>query len=103
MMYPMLIGGFAVCVLVALVVFLIPVFEGIFKDFGGDLPTITKFTVLLSHTLTHQWYLVIGITSLIVFLFKKWKNSVKGREQWDRFKLRIPWQIGDIVQKVCLA
>jgi type IV pilus assembly protein PilC len=103
MMYPMLIGGFAVCVLVALVVFLIPVFEGIFKDFGGDLPAITKFTVALSNLLTHQWYLVIGGISAIVFTFKKWKASPKGREQWDRFKLRIPWQIGQIVQKVCLA
>jgi type IV pilus assembly protein PilC len=103
MMYPMLIGGFAVCVLIALVVFLIPVFKGIFKDFGGDLPTITKFTVGMSNVLTHQWYLVIAGTAAIVFGFKRWKNSVRGREQWDRFKLRIPWQIGDIVQKVCLA
>jgi type IV pilus assembly protein PilC len=103
MMYPSLIGGFAVAVLVALVVFLIPVFEKIFKDFGGDLPAITKFTVMLSHILTGQWYLVIGVVAGIVFAFKKWKATVKGREQWDRFKLRIPFQIGDIVQKVCLA
>jgi type IV pilus assembly protein PilC len=103
MMYPMLIGGFAVCVLIALVVFLIPVFEGIFKDFGGELPTITKFTVGVSHLITHQWYLVIGAVALCVYTFKKWKGSVRGREQWDRFKLRIPWQIGQIVQKVCLA
>ena len=103
MMYPALIGGFAVAVLVALVVFLIPVFEKIFKDFGGDLPAITKFTVMLSHILTGQWYLVIGVVAGIVVAFKKWKATVKGREQWDRFKLRIPFQIGDIVQKVCLA
>jgi type IV pilus assembly protein PilC len=103
MMYPSLIGGFAVAVLVALVVFLIPVFEKIFKDFGGDLPAITKFTVMLSHILTGQWYLVIAVVVGVVVAFKKWKATVKGREQWDRFKLRIPFQIGDIVQKVCLA
>src|SRR5919108_3392689 len=49
MIYPMLIGGFALVVLVALVAFLVPVFEKIFKDFGGELPAITKFTVWLSH------------------------------------------------------
>src|SRR5215204_799277 len=103
MMYPALIGGFAVCVLIALVVFLIPVFENIFKDFGGDLPAITKFTVGLSNFMTGQWYLCIAVVAGIVFAFKKWKASTKGREQWDRFKLRIPWQIGSIVQKVCLA
>ena len=35
MIYPSLIGGFALLVLVALVVFLVPVFEKIFADFGG--------------------------------------------------------------------
>jgi type IV pilus assembly protein PilC len=103
MMYPALIGGFAVTVLIALVVFLVPVFEKIFKDFGGELPAITKFTVMLSHLFLHQWYVVIGGVAGTVFAFKKWKATTRGREQWDRFKLRVPWQIGDIVQKVCLA
>jgi type IV pilus assembly protein PilC len=103
MMYPAMIGGFALLVLVALVVFLVPVFEGIFKDFGGDLPAITKFTVMLSDLMTQRWYVVIAAAVGTVYLFRKWKGSVRGREQWDRFKLRIPWQIGSIVQKVCLA
>ena len=52
MVYPSVIGGFALIVLFALVAFLVPVFEEVFKDFGGDLPAITKFTVLLSHLVT---------------------------------------------------
>jgi type IV pilus assembly protein PilC len=103
MMYPALIGGFALCVLIALVMFLVPVFEKIFKDFGGDLPAITKFTVGLSNMMTQRWYLMIAFGFGVVYAFKKWKATDKGREQWDRFKLRIPWKIGDIVQKVCLA
>src|SRR4051794_9793364 len=63
MMYPALIGGFALTVLLALVTFLVPVFEKIFKDFGGDLPAITKFTVMISHFVTGQWY--IGIALLV--------------------------------------
>ena len=103
MMYPMLIGGFAVLVLLALVTFLVPVFEKIFKDFGGDLPAITKVTVALSHLVTRQWYLGLAAVIGTVVAFKKWKASKRGREQWDRFKLRVPWKIGDIVQKVALA
>src|SRR5436190_20694740 len=103
MMYPMLIGGFAICVLIALVTFLVPVFEKIFKDFGGSLPAITKFTVMLSHLMTRQWYLVIGIAVGSFVAFMKWKKSERGREQWDKFKLKVPWKIGDIVQKVALA
>jgi len=103
MMYPMLIGGFALTVLIALVVFLVPVFEKVFADFGGDLPPITKFTVAFSNILTGQWYLCIAVSFGIVTAFKKWKKSERGLAQWDRFKLKIPWKIGDLVQKVCLA
>ncbi len=103
MMYPSLIAGFALIVLLALVIFLVPVFEKVFRDFGGELPAITKFTVGMSNILTGQWYLVIGVVVGTVVGFKKWKKSARGREQWDRLKLRIPWKIGDLVQKVCLA
>src|SRR5918999_1487173 len=103
MVYPMLIGGFALTVLIALVAFLVPVFEKVFKDFGGELPAITKFTVFLSHMITGRWYLMIGGTWLLIYAFRRWKRSERGREQWDRLKLKFPMQIGDIVQKVALA
>jgi type IV pilus assembly protein PilC len=103
MIYPALIGGFALVTVIALVAFLIPVFEKVFEDFGGELPAITKFTVGLSHLLTGKWYLLIAGTVAIVYAFRKWKNSDRGRIQWDRFKLKIPMKIGDIVQKVALA
>jgi type IV pilus assembly protein PilC len=103
MMYPSVIGGFALVVLVVLVAFLVPVFEKIFKDFGGELPAITKFTVFLSHMITQRWYLMIGITVGVIYTFRKWKRSERGRFQWDRFKLKFPMKIGDIVQKVALA
>jgi type IV pilus assembly protein PilC len=103
MIYPALIGGFAFIVLFALVAFLVPVFEKIFKDFGGDLPAITKFTVWLSHMATDRFYVLFGAMFGVVFLFRKWKNSERGRMQWDRIKLKFPMKIGDIVQKVALA
>src|SRR5689334_19952969 len=103
MMYPMMIGGFALTVLLALVTFLVPVFEKVFRDFGGSLPSITKVTVALSHFVTDEWYIGLALTIGTVYSFKKWKRSEKGREQWDRFKLRVPWGIGGIVQKVALA
>jgi type IV pilus assembly protein PilC len=103
MIYPALIGGFALVVLFALVAFLVPVFEKIFNDFGGELPAITKFTVFLSHLVTKRWYVMFGVAFGVVWLFRKWKNSERGRMQWDRLKLKFPMKIGDIVQKVALA
>jgi type IV pilus assembly protein PilC len=103
MVYPILIGSFALIVLVALVAFLVPVFEKIFKDFGGELPAITKFTVWLSHLLTRQWYILFAVVFAVVWLFRYWKRSERGRVQWDRLKLKFPMKIGGIVQKVALA
>ena len=53
--------------------------------------------------LTTRWYLLIAIGVGVVFGFRKWKAVEAGRAQWDAFRLRIPFKIGDIVQKVALA
>src|SRR5687768_13552846 len=85
MVYPSLIGGFALLVLVALVAFLVPVFAGVFEDFGGELPAITKFTVWLSHMFTGRWYVMIAVVVGTIWLFRYWKRSERGHKQWDRF------------------
>ena len=103
MVYPTMIASFAFIVLFALVAFLVPVFEKIFKDFGGDLPAITKFTVWLSHMATQRFYVIFAVIFGTVWAFRTWKNSETGRMQWDRLKLKFPMKIGDIVQKVALA
>jgi type IV pilus assembly protein PilC len=103
MTYPAVVLTFAGAVLLALVAFLVPVFIGVFKQFGGSLPPITKATVMLSQAITGYWFVMIGLTVGTVYAFRKWKRSEWGRPQWDRFRLRVPMKIGDIVQKVALA
>jgi len=103
MTYPAVVLSFAGIVLIALVTFLVPVFIGVFKQFGGNLPTITKLTVAMSKAITGYWWALIAGTVGTVWLFRKWKRSETGRPQWDRFRLRVPMKIGDIVQKVALA
>jgi type IV pilus assembly protein PilC len=103
MVYPCVVLTFALTVLIGLVTFLVPVFVGVFEQFGGDLPTITKFTVFLSDTMKGYWWAWIAGTAGAVFAFRKWKSTHRGRGQWDALRLKIPMQIGDIVQKVALA
>jgi type IV pilus assembly protein PilC len=103
MAYPLMIGGFAGVVLLALVAFLVPVFEDVFKDFHGKLPKITQLSVAMSHLVTGQWYLLIAITAGVIFAFKRWKKSSWGRFQWDAIKLRLPAKIGDVIHKIALA
>jgi type IV pilus assembly protein PilC len=103
MIYPTLVLVFAVGVMLALVAFLVPVFENVFKEFGGELPTITKFSVLLSEIVTKYIWAMALVFAAIVVAFLKWKSSTWGRPQWDRFRLRVPMKIGTIVQEVAVA
>jgi type IV pilus assembly protein PilC len=103
MVYPAVIMVFALVVLLALVIFLVPVFQGIFDDFGGDLPLVTKMTVAFSDALTGRWYLFILGAVGAVAAFRRWKTSDVGRAQWDQLRLKVPFKIGGIVQKVALA
>jgi type IV pilus assembly protein PilC len=103
MIYPTLILVFAVVVMLALVAFLVPVFEGVFKEFGGELPAITKISVMMSKIVTHYWWAMFATMGGVVFAFVKWKKSKWGRPQWDRFRLRVPMKIGALVQQIAVA
>jgi type IV pilus assembly protein PilC len=103
MVYPTLVIVFAVGVMMALVAFLVPVFEGVFKQFGGELPKITQVSVFLSHAVLGYWWLMFGLTGAIALAFLKWKKSSWGRPQWDHFRLHVPMKIGAIVQQISVA
>jgi type IV pilus assembly protein PilC len=103
MAYPTVVLTFAIAVLLGLIAFIVPVFVGVFKDFGGELPLITKFTVGMSKAVTGQWYLLLAGAIGVVVGFRKWRKSTWGRPQWDRLRLRIPFKIGVTVQKIALA
>jgi type IV pilus assembly protein PilC len=103
MVYPTVVVVFAIGVMMALVAFLVPVFEGVFKQFGGELPKITQVSVLMSHAVLGYWWLIFLLTGAAIFGFIKWKGSSWGRRQWDHLRLRIPMKIGAIVQQVAVA
>ncbi|MBS1884356.1 MAG: type II secretion system F family protein [Actinobacteria bacterium] len=110
LMYPALIFGFATVVLVAIVAFVIPTFAKIFEELAEEhpeeaagLPAPTQFCVSLSNALTGYWFLIIPGLAVSIFLFFKWKKTEAGHRAWDRFALKLPAKIGDVVQKVALA
>src|SRR3989440_13016220 len=63
MIYPTLVIVFAVGVMMALVAFLVPVFESVFKQFGGALPSITKVSVARSHAVPGYWWMLFLLTA----------------------------------------
>ncbi|MDE3026298.1 MAG: type II secretion system F family protein, partial [Acidobacteriota bacterium] len=102
MVYPTMVMIFATLVLIGMLLFLVPIFQGIFKTLNGQLPTLTQYVVMASNTLKSAPYLLLLIP-LGVWGFFRWKRTEAGRKQWDRIKLRAPLKIGEAVRKVTMA
>jgi len=110
MTYPILVFGFASLALLAVVAFIIPVFAGIFEELAEDnpaesaeLPLPTKVCVAASDAITGYWFILIPLIAGLVVAFFQLKKTDRGKEVWDRFKLRLPFTIGDVIQKIALA
>src|SRR6478609_8984407 len=80
MIYPTMVFAFATLVLVGMLLFLVPIFEGIFQDLGGKLPKLTQIVVDASHVLQNDWFIVFPLFIGSIVGFFKWKKSEKGRK-----------------------
>jgi type IV pilus assembly protein PilC len=103
MIYPTLVLCFASLVLTGMLLFLVPIFVDIFKQLNGQLPTLTQIVLKVSNTLRHYWFIIFPLIFGSIFGFFRWKRTERGRQLWDRFRLRVPMKIGDTVLKVTMA
>jgi type IV pilus assembly protein PilC len=103
MMYPTMVLIFATLVLTGMLLFLVPFFSKVFLTLGGKLPTLTQWVVNASNFIKADWYLILGFGIGTTFAFKRWRKTEHGRRNWDRFKLKLPMKIGDVVLKITMA
>src|SRR5690606_1736910 len=61
-----------------------------FSSSKQALPWPTQFILSMSNFLVAHLFLIIGSLIAVVALFKFWKSSNTGAQQWDRLKLRLP-------------
>src|SRR5215203_3457263 len=102
--YPVVVLILAILAASFMLIFIVPVFAGLFEDLGGTLPLPTRICMAISNILTSFWgILVYAGMALAVVLFLRWKKTEQGRKAWGRAVLRIPAKIGDVVRKVALA
>jgi type IV pilus assembly protein PilC len=100
----------AVAVLLIIVAFVIPVFVNIFEELAAEhpeeksaLPLPTQICIDASNAITSYWFVILPAIVGVVFTLAKLKKTERGEDLWDRMKLRIPFKIGDVIQKVALA
>jgi len=103
MVYPTVVFTFATLVLVAMLMFIVPIFARIFTELGGQLPLLTRVVVGASDLLRQRWYIIFPLVGFMVWGILRYKKSESGRQKWDQIKLRIPLKIGDVVLKVTMA
>jgi type IV pilus assembly protein PilC len=103
MAYPVAVGILALIVFLGMTIFLIPVFAGIFKGLGTELPGLTLFMLGISGILT-SWMVLIPITVIsgLIFGYNQYYKTPIGKLTMDRFFLKMPI-IGDLNEKSATA
>lgn len=103
MVYPSVVLLVAVGVFWAMLTFVLPIFEGLFKNIGGELPAYTQFLISLSSAARSIWMVLFGIACVVgFFVLKNYYKTQPGKIQIDGIKLSIPL-IGELIRKVCIA
>jgi type IV pilus assembly protein PilC len=103
MVYPSTVMVVAIAVVALLLIKVIPVFEKMFKDFGGELPGPTQMVISLSNWL--QSYIVFFMAAIIAIVFayvQARRRSPRFRYQTDAIYLKLPL-FGPLLRKVAVA
>ena len=103
MVYPAVVISFATLVLVFMLMFIVPVFQNVFAELGGDLPKPTQIIIDLSQLLRGYWFIIFPLIAVSIWGLRRLKATPEGTKRWDKFKLRVPLKIGDVVHKIALA
>ncbi len=100
--YPSAVMSVAVGAVTVLLLFVIPVFEKMFADFGGALPVPTQIVIDLSNWSVSHWYVFIITPIILVFLGRAIRNNQKTRKLTDRLFLTMPI-FGPLLRKTATA
>ena len=102
MIYPAVLAFLAVAAVLALLYVVIPSFSGIFEQSGMAMPLPTRIVLAASNFVRSSWYILFGVTGILVFLFLRYRSTETGRYQLDRLKLNLPVIKGPM-QKIVTA
>ncbi len=102
LMYPTVVLIVACLLATALIMFILPVFVGMFSDFGADLPGLTQALLDFSHMLTSYWYIAVALIIGLVYAFKRYYKTDKGQYKIDELRLKVPG-VGELATKIAVS
>ncbi|MDT0595652.1 type II secretion system F family protein [Glaciecola petra] len=100
--YPTFVIIAITAAIVILNIFVIPIFANMFDKFGTELPLMTRILLATSNFFINQWYVLVGLILVSVFITKQYINTQDGLIKWDHLKIRFP-VIGPIIERSLLA
>lgn len=100
--YPVVVFILAILMCVAMLIFVVPVFQHMFEQLGGELPLPTKILVFLSTTMRFLMPMLIVGFFAFTFAWRKWGKTERVRNVVDPLKLKLP-VFGNLFQKLALA
>jgi len=100
--YPIVVLVMAVVAVAAMLIFIVPTFEKMFKQMGANLPLPTQFLVDLSHGMVFIAPIAIVLGIAFAIWWKKNKNEVAVRKIVDPLRLKLP-VFGELMKKVAVA
>ena len=100
--YPVVVLVMAIVAVIGMLLFIVPIFEKMFDDLGGELPLPTQFLVLVSKNMV--WVAPVLIVGLVAFAlwWRKNKNTERVRSVVDPIRLKMP-VFGQLMTKVAVA
>jgi type IV pilus assembly protein PilC len=102
MAYPIGVISLAVVLVNVLLIFVIPVFAAMFKDFGAKLPVPTQLLIDLSEFMKH-WFWAVGLGCYAVYwIVSKFVATPRGRRVKDQALVRAPI-FGNLIHKIALS
>jgi type IV pilus assembly protein PilC len=102
MTYPLVVFGFAILSVTAMLLFIVPMFAQMFDNLGGELPLPTRILVMLSSILKTLMPFIVILLIVGLILWKKYKNTPRVRNVVDPMKLKTP-VFGPLFQKIALS
>ena len=102
MTYPIAVISLAMIITTFLIVKVVPVFAGIFKDFGKPLPAPTQLLVDLSDFMRSYWWVFLILLVGTVYGIKTFLKTQRGRELWNRWQLKLPI-FGPLIHKIAMS
>ena len=88
--YPVVMAAVVIVILFLMMAVVVPKVTAIFENFNQSLPWYTSLLIWISDLFANYWWLLLALLGGGIYLFRRWRNTEKGRKRWDLFVLGVP-------------